>query len=264
MTLSDPPHGSPATLLPATQQWLPLQGRAEQLMLLLHGWGARPAAMAPLARQLRLAFPQAAMLAPEGFEPADQGEPGRQWFSLIGVTEANRPDRVAAVLPRLAAWVRAAQAATGLGPVHTALVGFSQGAILALELAQAEDGLAGRVLAFAGRYARLPAVAPAATTLHLLHGADDAVISAAQSRLAIDRLAALHGDATVDIALGVGHALPPALVATAIGRLQTHIPHRTWQAALGQIPGLAAMGQVPGLAARQANQDPEPPAPRKP
>ena len=246
MTAPQPPQGRPATRLLDTEQWLPLHGRAEQLMLLFHGWGARAADMAPLARQLRLAFPQAAMLAPEGFEPADQGGPGRQWFSLIGVTEENRPGRVAAVLPRLSAWVRAAQAATGLGPVHTALVGFSQGAILSLELAQAEDGLAGRVLAFAGRYARLPTAAPAGTTLHFLHGADDAVIPAAQSRLAIERLAALHGDATLDIAQGVGHALPPALVATAIGRLQTHIPHRTWQAALGQLPGPVA---------RQAGQD---------
>ena len=247
MTAPAPPQRSPATLLPDTHPWLPLHGPAEQLMLLFHGWGARAADMAPLARQLRLAFPQAAMLALEGFEPADAGGPGRQWFSLGDVTEDNRPARVAAVLPRLAAWVRAAQQATGLGPVHTALVGFSQGAILALELAQAEDGLAGRVLAFAGRYARLPDAAPASTTLHFFHGADDAVIPAAQSRLAIEHLAALHGDATLDIAQGVGHALPPALVAIAIGRLQTHIPHRTWQ---------AAMGQVPGLAARQAGDDP--------
>ena len=239
MISPDPPQGRPATRLPDTQQWLPLHGRAEQLMLLFHGGGARAADMAPLARQLRLAFPQAAMLAPEGFEPADAGGPGRQWFSLRHITDGNRPARVAAVLPRLAAWVRAAQQATGLGPVHTALLGFSQGAILALELAQADDGLAGRVLAFAGQYARLPTVAPAGTTLHFFHGADDAVIPAAQSRLAIERLAALQGDATLDIAQGVGHALPPALIATAIGRLQTHIPHRTWQAALGQVPGLA-------------------------
>ena len=145
----------------------------------------------------------------------------------------------ATLLPATQRWVRAAQQATGLGPVHTALVGFSQGAILALELAQADDGLAGRVLAFAGRYARLPLAAPASTSLHFFHGADDAVIPADQARLAIARLAALQGDATLDIAQGVGHALPPGLVATAIARLQTHIPHRTWQAALGQVPGLA-------------------------
>ena len=226
-----------ATLLPDTLQWLPLQGRAEQLMVLLHGWGARAADLAPLARQLRLAFPQAALLAPEGVESAAPGAHGRQWFSLQGITEADRPARVAAVLPRLSAWVRAAQAATGIGQAATALVGFSQGAILALELVQAEDGCAGRVLAFSGRYATLPSLAPAHTTLHFFHGAGDVVIPAAQARLAIERLAALQGDATIDIAQGLGHALSPALVASAIERLKTHIPHRTWAAALGQVPG---------------------------
>ena len=227
------------SLLPDTLQWLPAHGPAEQLMLLLHGWGASAADMAPLAQVLRAAFPQAALLAPQGFEPVDTGLAGRQWFSLAGVTDDNRPAHVAAVLPRLADWVRAAQQATGLGPAATALVGFSQGAILALELVQLHDGIAGRVLSFAGRYAQLPAQPLAHTTLHFFHGATDTVIPAAQSRLAMERLAALQGDATIDIASGVGHALPPALMRCAVQRLQTHIPQRTWAAALGAVPGLA-------------------------
>ena len=234
---------STAPLLPDTLQWLPAAGRAEQLMILLHGWGASAAAMAPLAMALRAEFPQAALLAPEGFEPVDSALAGRQWFQMNGsdgpLTEANRPSRVAAVLPRLAGWVRAAQAATGVGPAATALVGFSQGAVIALELAQWHDGLAGRVLSFSGRYATLPDRALAQTTLHFFHGATDSVIPAAQARLAMERLAALHGDATIDIAAGVGHELPAALVRCAIERLRTHIPHRTWAAALGAVPGLA-------------------------
>nr|WP_137732579.1 esterase [Rubrivivax pictus] len=225
--------------MPDTLQWLPASGQPEQLMLLLHGWGASAADMAPLARTLQAAFPQAALLAPQGFEPVDSGLAGRQWFSLDGVTEDTRPARVAAVLPRLADWVRAAQQASGVGPAATALVGFSQGAILALELAQLHDGLAGRVLSFAGRYAALPTVPLAHTTLHFFHGATDTVIPAAQSRLAMERLAALQGDATIDIASGVGHTLPPALMQCAVQRLQTHIPHRTWMAAMGAVPGLA-------------------------
>ena len=226
--------------LPDTLQWLPGAGRPEQLMILLHGWGASAADMAPLALALRHEFPQAALLAPEGFEPVDSGPAGRQWFSLAGITDANRAGRVAAVLPRLADWLRAAQATTGLGPAATALVGFSQGAVLSLELVQRHDGIAGRVLSFSGRYATLPERAPAHTTLHLFHGADDAVIPAAQSRLAMEHLAALQGDATIDIAGGVGHELPPALMQCAVQRLRTHIPLRTWAAALGAVPALAA------------------------
>ena len=235
-----------APLMPDTLQWLPASGVPAQLMLLLHGWGASAADMAPLAQALQGAFPQAALLAPQGFEPVDSGLAGRQWFSLADVTEDNRPARVAAVLPRLADWVLAAQQASGVGPAATALVGFSQGAILALELAQLHDGIAGRVLSFAGRYATLPSVPLAHTTLHFFHGATDTVIPAAQSRLAMERLAALQADATIDIASGVGHALPPVLVQCAVQRLQTHIPHRTW---------MAAMGAVPGLAGRQPDHD---------
>lgn len=207
-------------------------------MLLLHGVGASAAAMVPLAQVLAAEFPQAALVAPNGFEPFDQGPGGRQWFSVQGLTDANRAPRVAAVLPRLADWVHATQQRLRVGPQATALVGFSQGAILALELTAAHDGLAGRVLAFAGRYATLPMHAPQHTTLHFLHGEADAVIPAAHARAAIERLAARGGDATVDIAAGVGHELAPVLLQRALHRLRSHIPHRTWAAALGAVPGL--------------------------
>jgi len=218
-------------------EWLPVAGPPEQLLLLLHGVGADGRSMAPLAQALRAEFPQAAIVAPDAPHPFEAGGAGRQWFSVRGIDEANRVPRAAAALVPLAAWVRATQQRLGVGSAATALVGFSQGAILALELAAAEDGLAGRVLAFAGRYARLPAAAPRHTTLHLFHGGADAVIPVAHARAALEHLAALHGDATIDIAEGVGHELHPVLLRCALQRLRTHIPLRTWQAALGAVPG---------------------------
>ena len=220
----------------------PNQGVPPQLMVLLHGVGGDAASMLPLARALRHEFPQAALLVPDGFDPYDGGPEGRQWFSVRGITEENRPQRVAEARTRFVAWLRAAQERLRAAPAVTALVGFSQGAILALETAQAEDGLAGRVLAFSGRYATLPDHAPQQTTLHLLHGGADAVMPARHAREALDRLGLLGGDATLDIAEGVGHELHPALVDEAIHRLRTHIPHRTWQAALGAVPSLQRGG----------------------
>ena len=43
----------------------------------------------------------------------------------------------------------------------------------------------------------------------------------------------LHGDATLDIAQGVGHELHPSLIDSALHQLTHHIPHRTWRAAMG-------------------------------
>lgn len=215
-------------------EFLPEAGvEVRQLFILLHGVGGTPDNLRQLAEALRTAFPTAAVLAPEGFEPFDGGGAGRQWFSVRGVTEDNRAERVANAMPPLEAYVREAQARFSLLQSDTALAGFSQGAIMALELVQAHDGMAGRVIAFSGRYAQLPKAAPQYTTLHLLHGADDPVMSVAHIQAAQTRLEELHGDSTIDIASHVGHELHPALIQRAIVRLQTCVPLRSWEAALG-------------------------------
>jgi phospholipase/carboxylesterase len=219
-------------------EWLPASGAVEQLILLLHGGTSNGAAMAPLAQALRAEFPQAALLAPDAPLPAPGGPGLREWFVARDLCDDNRHERVGAALPPLLDWVRDTQRRLGAGPAATAIAGFSQGAILALETALADDGLAGRVLSFGGRFVSLPAQAPRHTTVHLFHGGADLTVEAAHSRDALQMLASLKGDATLDIAEGVGHVIHPALVQRALFRLRNHIPARTWAAALGAVPGL--------------------------
>ena len=61
-------------------------------VIFLHGVGGTGASMQPPADALGLTVPAHCL---DGTEPFDMG-PGRQWFSVKGVTEANRPARVAA------------------------------------------------------------------------------------------------------------------------------------------------------------------------
>jgi phospholipase/carboxylesterase len=224
-------------------EWLPDEGAGPppQLLILLHGVGGRGALMRPLAQALRERFPQAAILAPDAPHAFDGGGPGRQWFSVAELDDARRIERVAEALGPLHDWIGGTAQRLGVREQAVALAGFSQGAILALELAARHDGAVGRVLAFAGRYARLPDAAPRRTTLHLLHGGADAVIPPEHARLALRHLGVLHGDATLDIAEGVGHELHPALIDSALFRLTSHIPHRTWRAALGQVDAPPSM-----------------------
>ena len=249
--------------------WLPAAGASEQLILLLHGWGQDGSAMLPLADALRASFPQAAVLAPDAPQAVDAADDagavngfagdmatgtaaaataaapnGRQWYSIRDLTPQTWPNRVATALPALRHWVRQQQQRLGVAPAATALGGFSQGAILALSLAALEDGIAGRVLAFGGCFPAPPAAAPRHTTVHLFHGSADRVIPAKGSRDALQWLGALQGDATLDIAEGAGHTLHPALVDCAVQRLQTHIPLRTWQAALGTAPAASGSGRA--------------------
>jgi phospholipase/carboxylesterase len=186
-------------------QSLPDNGPPAQLFILLHSVGSPTDDLLPLAKVLRATFPQAALLLPAGFDAA----------------------------PTLIDWVRGHQTRLGVGAAATALVGFSQGSTVSLEAAVAAPDLVGRVLAFSGRFARLPDVAPPLTTFHFFHGGQDAVIPAQQSTAAFEHVAALDGgDATLDIADEVGHALHPALLERAIFRLTHHVPPRLWREAM--------------------------------
>jgi phospholipase/carboxylesterase len=212
---------------------LPEAAAVKQLFILLHGVGARPSDLVRLAYQIRSVFPDAAFLLPEGTFPFDGGGDARQWFSISGVTEENRVPRVAEAISALHSLVRQAQDRFKILQSDTALVGYSQGAGMALEFSVAHDGNVGRVVAFSGRFAKLPEKAPEFTTLHLLHGEDDRVIPVEHAYAAYERLTQLQGDATLDIASSVGHELHAALADRAIHRLQTCIPLRSWKQALG-------------------------------
>lgn len=233
--------------LDATLHLLSRDGRASPLYIYLHGRGGTGLSMTPVADRFAQAYPGAAHLIPEGFEPCDTSPEGRQWFSARDVTDRNRRDRVVAALPPLVDFVRDAQAHFGVTPVATALVGFSQGAMLALEAVQEHRGLVGRVVAIAGRYAQLPDIAPDAV-IHLVHGKEDALVSPRHSIEAATRLIAIGGDVTADVVPGITHAPHPELVERALGHLQTFLPRRVWAEAMAEAPLMSTRANSRDLA----------------
>ena len=177
-----------------------------RLVLLFHGVGASAEDLRPLGEALAQRRPQDLVASVRAPDASDLGR-GWQWFSVQGVTESNRPQRVAATLPRFEAAVAAWQRESGLGAEATTLVGFSQGAIMALQATQQPEPLASRVIAIAGRFAKPPRLAPPQLSLHLLHGADDRVMPAALASTAAAQWRALGGQASLDIFPGLGHGL---------------------------------------------------------
>ena len=223
---------------------LPDDGPPELLFLLLHGHGQQPQAMQPLADALACEYPHAAILCLQAPDAAvdtsgRQRAGGFQYFSRHGLTDDNRAERVAAALPAFVATVRALQRRFEMPWQRTALAGFSQGGIVALEAVQSEPRLAGRVLAFGARHARLPDRAPVDTTLHLLHGMADPVISPAPVVDAAKQLVLLGADVTADILPDVGHELHPLLIDKAIEQLRTFLPRRLWREAISEAPVLS-------------------------
>ena len=209
---------------------------AQQLLLLFHGVGDNPVAMGQIGSWFAPLFPDALIVSVGGVEPCGPA-PGRQWFSVQGVTEENRQARINAIMPTFIETVRYWQKHSGVSALATALIGFSQGAIMSLESIKAEPGLASRVIAFNGRYATLPQSATTATTVHLIHGGDDRVIDLAWAVSAQEALVQAGGDVTLDIVEGLGHAIDDRSMQFALERLRYTVPKHYFDEALsGSTP----------------------------
>jgi phospholipase/carboxylesterase len=192
-----------------------------QLVLLFHGVGSNARDLVPLGEALAPHLSDATIVS---LQAPEASGPGWQWFSVQGITEADRPARVAAAMPGFMQAVRRWQQACATGPARTTLIGFSQGAIMALESTQIESPPSARVIALSGRFARAPQVAPASVRVHLMHGDADPVMPV---RLAVDASAQLQGlgaQVTLDRFPGLGHDIDRRVVDAIVRRLEDALP----------------------------------------
>ena len=219
---------------------------AQQLLVLHHGVGASAQNLVPLGQRLAAQFPNAFIVSVQAPYASDISPSGAQWFSVQGITEENRPARVAEVMPAFIDNLRHWQKNSGVDASATAVLGFSQGAIMALEAAQAQAGLAGRIVALSGRYAQLPDHAPEKTTLHLIHGKSDPVIHYGNCVAAAERLVALGGDVTADVIPYLGHEITSEVMDLVVERFSGHIPKHHWDEVHHAAAQQAASSQSTG------------------
>lgn len=168
-----------------------------QRLVFLHGVGGSGVAMRPLAEAL--AMPTAAAF-PDGPYPFDLGV-GRQWFSVNGVSEANRPHRIAESMPTFNDLIEA------LGdPRQSVMVGFSQGAIMALHAAAAGLPMAG-VVALSGRLAGPVHSRSDWPPTTLMHGTEDPVMPVAVAHATKAWLKDAGAAPRLTVFDGLGHAI---------------------------------------------------------
>lgn len=194
-------------------------GPASELVLLFHGVGATANDLVPLGAMVANAMPEATVVSVNAPHPSSLGR-GREWFSVVGVTEQSRPGRVAQAMGAFVDTVAQWQREAGATPARTTLIGYSQGAIMSLEAGRQEPVLAGRVVAIAGRFAVTPESLSASIAFHFIHGAQDQVIPA---RHAVEAAAALRERGvlvTLDVLPSLGHTIDARVGSILIERLK--------------------------------------------
>ena len=181
---------------------------ARHLFVFLHASGADARSMIPAAFKYQGRFPSAALVVPSGFSLYQKTPESKQWFSTKDLSADNYMDRVAAVLPRIEQMVRREQTNCRVPAERTVLIGYSQGGTVALEAVKSMPSLAGAVVAYAARFARLPQAGTRMDSrIHLVHGGYDSVVSRVYAERAARVLAGLHVPVTLDIIEHLGHAL---------------------------------------------------------
>ncbi|UXO69418.1 esterase [Pantoea dispersa] len=210
---------------------------AAQLFLLYHGVNDNPDSMAQIGSWFAQAFPQAQVVSVGAPYPASAPQ-GRQWYAVIPEHDRSQQQGVDAVMPSFVESVRHWQQQSGVRPEATALVGFSQGGTMVLEGVKAQPDLAGRVVAFSGRYVTLPEQASTRNTIHLIHGDYDEQVPMQHAEAAMQRLTALGGDVTLDIVDDLPHAIDERSMQLALNHLRYTVPRRYFDEALsGAKPG---------------------------
>ena len=185
------------------------------LVILLHGVGSNGANMAALGQAMAPALPGFVFESPDA--PHGSG-PRREWFSVIGVTEANRLARVVAARPGFDAVIANLIEQHGFSNAldRVVLLGFSQGSIMALDALASGRWPVGAVVAFSGRLASPPPLAPATgTPLLLVHGDADPIMPSGESIQAAEQLEAAGVRTRISIEPGLGHQVSTSGLAEA-------------------------------------------------
>ena len=206
------------------------QGVATSLVVFLHGYGADGADLLGLADVMAPHLPGAAFLAPDAPEPCSGNPMGRQWFPipwLDGSTEAAAQDGLQRAAEDLNAFLDARLAEAGLAPKALALVGFSQGAMMALHVAPRRPQALAGVVAISGRLLAPEALAAEALVkppVLLIHGDQDPVVPFEDMGLAGTALVAAGFETFGHVMQGTGHGIAPDGLGLALQFLKERLP----------------------------------------
>lgn len=153
--------------------------KPKSLVVLLHGVGANGQDLLGLSSFWHSLLPDTEFVAPDAPEPYDMAPIGHQWFSLADRSMAAMLAGVEASAPILNQFLDELLAERGFKDKDMALVGFSQGTMMALHVGLRRRHAPAAILGFSGMLLQTPFFASAVTSKPptlLVHGAQDPVL----------------------------------------------------------------------------------------
>jgi phospholipase/carboxylesterase len=193
----------------------PRSGPARQLLVFLHGYGADGNDLIDIGRAWQQYLPQAAFVSPHAPEPCAEAPVGRQWFPLTSRDPTDRWVGVNKAAPGLQRFFDAELERHKLPPSALALVGFSQGTMMALHVGLRRAVAPVAIVGYSGLLVVPPednleafaAEIKSRPPVLLVHGDRDERIPVQALFQATQGLAALGVSVEWHVSAGIGHGI---------------------------------------------------------
>jgi len=192
---------------------LPASGAARSMVIFLHGYGSNGADLMGLVPPWRGALPDTVFLAPNAPTRCPDAPGGYQWWGFADPSPQGRAAKVRQPAPALDAFIDAQLAHYGLAAEQLALVGFSQGTMLALHAGPRRARTLAGIVGYSGMLTDPDELAAEVRTrppVLLVHGAADPMIPVSALHQAEAGLAALGFEVATHVSPGLGHSIDEA------------------------------------------------------
>ncbi|MBI3676372.1 MAG: dienelactone hydrolase family protein [Proteobacteria bacterium] len=191
----------------------PTRGAATHLVVLCHGYGADGNDLIGLAPHWQRLLPTVAFVAPNGPEPCAGSPTGYQWFPISRLDPSEMQRGVEQAAPILESFVDSELQRLALPSERLALVGFSQGTMLALQVGLRRTVKPAAIIGFSGLLAgrsELETLAPKAPPILLVHGDADPMIPVEALFASAASLGEAGAAVQWHLSRGVGHSIDEA------------------------------------------------------
>ena len=188
-------------------------GDASSLVVFLHGYGADGDDLIEIGRAWAPELPDTAFVSPHAPAPCAMSSFGREWFALTMRDPSEYLRGAAAAAPILDAFLDAELHRHNLEADRLALVGFSQGTMMALQTAPRRAEACAGVVGYSGLLPgpeTLAAEARSRPPVLLVHGAEDEVVPPQMTSLAAQALEGAGFLVRTQLRPGLAHGIDPA------------------------------------------------------
>ena len=181
--------------------------KPDSLVVLIHGYGSDGEDLISLGKAWSSILPNTLFVAPHGPIACEVNPSGNQWFGLRDWDSVRIIKEIQSLTPSFNRYLDGLLKTYELPPEKLALVGFSQGAMLALHVALHRPRCAG-VIAYSGAFVEDPhELKVARPPVLLIHGTEDQVLLPSFSQTAETRLKALSVPVTLSLLSGLEHGI---------------------------------------------------------